>query len=101
MLQLLKPVCPEPVLCNKRSQCNEELVHLNGEWPLLFTTRESPRVVMKTHCNEEEKMKERNLATVLERKRVWNSMKGEAQPPACPYQGDRRVSDMSWTFQPN
>ena len=32
------------------------------------------------YCNEEERMKERNLATVLERKRVWNAMKGEAQP---------------------
>ena len=29
--QLLKPVCLEPVLCNKRSHCNEKLAHHNEE----------------------------------------------------------------------
>ena len=29
--QLLKPVCLEPVLCNKRSQHNEEPVHCKEE----------------------------------------------------------------------
>ena len=30
-LQLLKPVGLEPVLCNKRSHCNEKLMHCNEE----------------------------------------------------------------------
>ncbi|KAJ8790096.1 hypothetical protein J1605_021534 [Eschrichtius robustus] len=29
--RLLKPVCLEPVLCNKRSHCNEKPVHRNEE----------------------------------------------------------------------
>ena len=29
--QLLKPVCLEPVLCNKRSHCSEKPVHRNEE----------------------------------------------------------------------
>ena len=29
--QLLKPVCLEPVLCNKRSHCNEKPVHRKEE----------------------------------------------------------------------
>ena len=43
MLQLLKPVCLEPVLLNKRSHHNEKPLHPNKEQPLLATTRESPR----------------------------------------------------------
>ena len=31
MPQLPKPVCLEPVLCNKRSHCNEKPVHRNKE----------------------------------------------------------------------
>ena len=31
MLQLLKPVCLEPVLHNKRRHCNEKPVHRNEE----------------------------------------------------------------------
>ena len=31
MLQPLKPACVEPVLHNKRSHCNEKLVHCNEE----------------------------------------------------------------------
>ena len=29
MLQLLKPECLEPVLCNRRSHSNEKLAHCN------------------------------------------------------------------------
>ena len=29
--QLLKPTCLEPVLCNKRSHCNEKPMHCNEE----------------------------------------------------------------------
>ena len=29
--QLLKPACLEPVLCNKRSHCNEKSAHRNEE----------------------------------------------------------------------
>ena len=42
VLQLLKPMCPEPVLLNERSHCNEKPVHCNEEEPLLTATRESP-----------------------------------------------------------
>ena len=31
MLQLLRPVCLEPVLCKKRSHCNEKPMHNNEE----------------------------------------------------------------------
>ena len=45
--QLLKPVCLEPVLCNKRSHRNEKPAHSNKEQPPLAATRESPM-----HSNE-------------------------------------------------
>ena len=41
MLQLLKPVCREPVLC-KRSHCNEKLVCCKEESPPLAAMREKP-----------------------------------------------------------
>ena len=40
--KILKAARLEPVLCNKRSHCNERPVHLNEEQPLLATTRKSP-----------------------------------------------------------
>ena len=52
MLQLLKPVCLEPVLCNKRNHRNEKPTHRNEEWPPLTATRESPRVATKTQCSQ-------------------------------------------------
>ena len=33
-------MCLEPVLCNRRSHCNEKFVHCYEEQPLLITTRE-------------------------------------------------------------
>ena len=48
MLQLLKPVLPEPMLCSKRSHSNERPAHRDEEWPLLATTRESPSTETKT-----------------------------------------------------
>ena len=41
MPQLLKPVHLEPVLCNKKSHCNEKPAHHSEEQPPLTTTRES------------------------------------------------------------
>ena len=41
MLQLLKPVCLEPVLHNKRSHQDEKPVHHKKEEPPLAATRES------------------------------------------------------------
>ena len=46
VLQLLKPVCLEPVLRNKRSHHNEKPVHHNEEQPLLAAT--------KTQCSQKE-----------------------------------------------
>ena len=46
--QLLKTLCLEPVLRNKRSHCNEKPVHHNEEQPPLTTTREKP-----THSNKD------------------------------------------------
>ena len=40
-LQLLKPMCPEPVLCSKRSHHNVEPAHRQEEWPPLAATRET------------------------------------------------------------
>ena len=34
-LQLLKPACLEPVLCNKRSHCSEKPAHHNDSSPCL------------------------------------------------------------------
>ena len=50
--QLLKPTRLEPVLCNKRSHCNEKPVHCNKEQPPLAATRESPRAATKTHHSQ-------------------------------------------------
>ena len=36
----LRPAHLEPVLCNKRSRCNEKPGHRNREWPLLTTATE-------------------------------------------------------------
>ena len=52
MPQLLKPACLEPVLCNKRSHCNEKPTHRNEEWPPLAATRESPRAATKTQHSQ-------------------------------------------------
>ena len=38
-----EPAHLEPVLCNKRGHDSERPVHRDEEWPLLATTRESPR----------------------------------------------------------
>ena len=51
-LQLLKPVRLEPVLCNKRSHCNEKPAHRNEEKPPLAATRESQRTAKKTQCSQ-------------------------------------------------
>ena len=40
--QLLKPASLEPVLCNKRSHCDEKPMHHNEEQSPLVRTRESP-----------------------------------------------------------
>ena len=50
--QLLKPVCLEPVLCNKRSHRNEKPVHRNEEEPLLTATRGSLRAATKTQHHQ-------------------------------------------------
>ena len=39
----MKPVCLEPMLCNKRSHRSEKPMHRNEEEPPLAATRESPR----------------------------------------------------------
>ena len=51
--QLLKPMHLEPVLLrNKRCHCNEKLMHSKEEQSLLTATREGPRAVTKTKCNQ-------------------------------------------------
>ena len=52
MPQLLKPMRLEPVLCNKRSHCNEKPTHRNEEKPPLTATRESPSIATKTQCSQ-------------------------------------------------
>ena len=51
-LQLPKPACREPERHSKRSHRSDRPVHLNQEWPLLTSTRESPPAAMKTQCNQ-------------------------------------------------
>ena len=51
--QLLKPVCLEPVLRNKRSHDNEKPAHCNEEWPPLAATRESPHTATKTQHSQQ------------------------------------------------
>ena len=63
MLQLLKPAHLEPVLCNKRSHCNEKPVHCNKEKLPLATTRESPRTATKTQHSQKLKKKKINKKT--------------------------------------
>ena len=50
--QLLKPMCLELVLCNKRSHCSEKPAHGNEEEPLIATTRENAHAVTKTQCSQ-------------------------------------------------
>ena len=50
--QLLKPVCLESVLRNKRSPCNEKPAHRKEELPPLATTRESPCAATKTQRSQ-------------------------------------------------
>ena len=50
--QLLKPVHLEPVFLNKRSHCNEKLMHRNEEGPPLAATRESLRAATKTQHSQ-------------------------------------------------
>ena len=50
--QLLKPAHLEPVLCNKRSHCNEKPMHRNEEQPPLTSIRESPGAAMKTQHSQ-------------------------------------------------
>ena len=54
MLQLLKPVCLEPVLCSERSRCNEKLVHHHKEEPPVAAARESLRAAVQTHTAKTE-----------------------------------------------
>ena len=51
-LQILKPVCVKPVLCNKRSHCNEKAVYRHKEQAPLPTTRESPHSALKTQLSQ-------------------------------------------------
>ena len=51
MPQLLKSVCLEPMLHNKRSHCNERPAHCKEGWPPFTTTGEGPRVAAKTQCS--------------------------------------------------
>ena len=51
LLQLLKPVCQELMLCNKRSHGNEKPAHCSEEEPLFASSRESQNMAMKTQCN--------------------------------------------------
>ena len=48
MLQLLKPLCLEPVFHHKRSYRNEKAAHCNEEEAVLTATRESPHTARKT-----------------------------------------------------
>ena len=50
--QLLKPMCLEPVLLNKRSHLNEKPTHHNKEQPLLTTTIESLHATTKSQYNQ-------------------------------------------------
>ena len=53
-----KPKCLEPMLCNKRSHCNEKPAHCNKEQSSLqwrvapAATRESPGAATKTQCSQ-------------------------------------------------
>ena len=73
-MQLLKPTCLEPVLCNKRSHRNEKPTHRNEEQPLLAATRESLHAAKKTQCSQKFKKKNGKLK--------WNLQNHlSAQPP--------------------
>ena len=52
-----EPARLEPVLCNNRSHRNKKPVHHNEEWPLLTTTRQSPRAATKTQCSQKNPQK--------------------------------------------
>ena len=47
-----EPVRLEPVLRNKRGRDSERPTHRDEEWPLLTTTRESPRTETKTQHSQ-------------------------------------------------
>ena len=49
---ITEPARLEPVLRNKRGRDSERPAHRDEEWPLLATTRESPRAETKTQHNQ-------------------------------------------------
>ena len=49
-LQLLSPHALEPALCNERSRPSVRPVHCSEELAPLATTRESPRMAMRSPC---------------------------------------------------
>ena len=52
MLQLLKPVCLEPVLHSKRSHRNEKPMRHSEGVAVPAAPRESPNAAMKTQCEQ-------------------------------------------------
>ena len=47
-LQLPKPGCPRPMLCNKRSQCSEKPMHCNKNRPCSPPLEKAPCTATKT-----------------------------------------------------
>ena len=54
MLQLLKPVHLEPVLCSKRTRHSKKPAHYTQEWTLLAAARESLLLAVKTQCSQKQ-----------------------------------------------
>jgi len=52
MLQLLKPECLKPMLCNERSHHNEKPMHCKEEQPPLAATGESLHAATKAQHNQ-------------------------------------------------
>ncbi|XDA72764.1 hypothetical protein R6Z07F_003043 [Ovis aries] len=60
MLQLQKPVCPEPVPCSMRSHCDEKPTHRYKEQPLLTATTEAVQ-------SDEDPMQQRKMSCAADR----------------------------------
>ena len=50
--QLLKPICPGPMICSNRSHCNEKPTHPKEEELLLATARERLHPATKTQLDQ-------------------------------------------------
>ena len=106
MPQLLKPMCLEPMLHNRRSHCKEKATHSNKGWPPLAATREGPRAATKTqHSQNNGKnyifamWEAENAESIKSLPGVkWLLMFAHVTPTYCVRTLEQRMKGVRWPF---